>query len=108
MRDRRLHGLCSQEEGWRLCPCMSGWTCIQRGDGRIRGNMKPDLSIEIAGIKLRNPVMLASGTARYGEEISRHCDLNRIGAIIVKGIALKPTPGNPTPRICENPSRMLK
>ncbi|MBI5407672.1 MAG: dihydroorotate dehydrogenase [Nitrospirae bacterium] len=69
--------------------------------------MKPDLSIEIAGIKLRNPVMLASGTARYGEEISHHCDLNQIGAIIVKGIALKPTPGNPPPRICETPSGML-
>ena len=69
--------------------------------------MKPDLSLKIAGIKLRNPVMLASGTARYGEEISRHCDLNQIGAIIVKGIALKPTPGNPSPRICETPSGML-
>lgn len=69
--------------------------------------MKPDLSIKIAGMELRNPVMLASGTARYGEEISTHCDLNRLGAIIVKGIALNPTPGNPPPRICETPSGML-
>ena len=69
--------------------------------------MKPDLSIRIAGIDFQNPVTLASGTARYGEEITEHCDLNRLGAIIVKGIALKPTPGNPSPRICETPSGML-
>ena len=69
--------------------------------------MRPDLSIKIAGIEFKNPVMLASGTARYGEEISSYCDLNRVGAIIVKGIALKPTPGNPPPRICETPSGML-
>jgi len=69
--------------------------------------MKPDLSIELAGMELRNPVMLASGTARYGEEISRYCDLNMLGGIIVKGIALNPTPGNPPPRICETPSGML-
>ena len=69
--------------------------------------MKPDLSIRIAGIDFQNPVTLASGTARYGEEITEHCDLNRLGAIIVKGIALKPTPGNPPPRICETPSGML-
>ncbi|MBI5756406.1 MAG: dihydroorotate dehydrogenase [Nitrospirae bacterium] len=67
----------------------------------------PDLSIEIAGIKLRNPVLLASGTAGYGEDIARYCDLNRVGAIITKGIALKPTPGNPPPRICETPAGML-
>src|SRR3989339_950988 len=69
--------------------------------------MKPDLSIRIAGIDFQNPVTLASGTARYGEEITEHCDLNRLGAIIVKGIAVKPTPGNPPPRICETPSGML-
>ena len=69
--------------------------------------MKPDLSADIAGIKLSNPVMLASGTAGYGEDISRYCDLNRIGAIIVKGIALRLSNGNPPPRICETPSGML-
>src|SRR3972149_1825144 len=69
--------------------------------------MKPDLSIEIGGIKLQNPVMLASGTAGYGEDISKYCNLNRIGAIIVKGIALKSSNGNPPPRICETPSDML-
>jgi len=65
------------------------------------------LSTDIAGIKLRNPVMLASGTAGYGEDIAKYCDLNKIGAIIVKGIALKSSNGNPPPRICETPSGML-
>ncbi len=69
--------------------------------------MKTDISTNIAGISLRNPVMLASGTAGYGEDISKYCDLNRVGAIIVKGIALKPTNGNPPVRICETPSGML-
>ena len=69
--------------------------------------MKPDLTVEIAGIKLQNPVMLASGTAGYGEDIAKYCDLNKIGAIIVKGIALKSSNGNPPPRICETPSGML-
>ncbi|MBI5194583.1 MAG: dihydroorotate dehydrogenase [Nitrospirae bacterium] len=69
--------------------------------------MKTSLNINIAGISLSNPVMLASGTAGYGEDISEHCDLNKVGAIIVKGIALKPTYGNPPVRICETPSGML-
>ena len=69
--------------------------------------MTLDLSTDIAGIKLRNPVMLASGTAGYGEDIAKYCDLNKIGAIIVKGIALKSSNGNPPPRICETPSGML-
>lgn len=69
--------------------------------------MEPDLSINIAGLRLRNPVLLASGTAGYGEEISEYVDLSKIGGIIVKGIAINPTPGNPPPRICETPSGML-
>lgn len=69
--------------------------------------MKTSLNINIAGISFSNPVMLASGTAGYGEDISKYCDLNRVGAIIVKGIALKPTYGNPPVRICETPSGML-
>ena len=73
------------------------------GDFRV----KPDLTVDIGGIKLKNPVMLASGTAGYGEDISKYCDLNRIGAIIVKGIALNSSNGNPPPRICETPSGML-
>lgn len=68
---------------------------------------KPDLSVEISGIKLRNPVMTASGTFGYGKEFSDYLDLEKIGAIITKGLSLKPKAGNPTPRIVETPGGML-
>lgn len=68
---------------------------------------KPDLSVEIAGIKLRNPVMTASGTFGYGAEFAPYMDLEEIGAIITKGLSLKPKAGNPTPRIVETPGGML-
>ncbi|MBA7539100.1 Dihydroorotate dehydrogenase B (NAD(+)), catalytic subunit [subsurface metagenome] len=68
---------------------------------------KPNLEVEIAGIKLKNPVMTASGTFGYGEEFSPFIDLDRLGAIILKGITLKPKKGNPPPRVIETPSGML-
>lgn len=69
--------------------------------------IKPDMTVEIAGIKMRNPVMTASGTFGYGEEFSAYVDLEEIGAIITKGLSLKPRAGNPTPRIVETPGGML-
>ena len=69
--------------------------------------MKPDMSVEIAGLKLRNPVMTASGTFGYGEEFSQYVDLEKIGAFVTKGLSLKPRAGNPTPRIVETPGGML-
>lgn len=68
---------------------------------------KPDMSVEIAGIKMRNPVMTASGTFGYGEEFSAYMDLESIGAMITKGLSLKPKAGNNTPRIVETPGGML-
>ncbi len=68
---------------------------------------KPDLEVEIAGIKLKNPVMTASGTFGYGEEFSTFIDLNKLGAMVLKGIFLEPRMGNPPPRIIETPSGML-
>src|SRR5512138_1817718 len=68
---------------------------------------KPDLSVEIAGIKLRNPVMTASGTFGYGEEFADYLDLEKIGAIVTKGLSLRPKAGNPMPRILETPGGML-
>ncbi|ABB32070.1 dihydroorotate dehydrogenase family protein [Geobacter metallireducens RCH3] len=68
---------------------------------------RPDLSVEIAGIKLRNPVMTASGTFGYGEEFAAYVNLEKIGAIITKGLSLKPKAGNPTPRIQETTGGML-
>jgi dihydroorotate dehydrogenase (NAD+) catalytic subunit len=68
---------------------------------------KPNLEVEIAGIKLKNPVMTASGTFGYGQEYAPFVDLNRLGAMVLKGITLKPKMGNPSPRIIETPSGML-
>ena len=68
---------------------------------------KPDLRVNIGGLSLRNPVMTASGTFGYGEEYTPFVDLNRLGAIIVKGLSLQPSKGNKPPRIAETPSGML-
>lgn len=69
--------------------------------------MKPDMSVEIGSLKLRNPVITASGTFGYGEEFKDYLNLEEIGAIITKGLSLKPRAGNPTPRIVETPAGML-
>lgn len=66
-----------------------------------------DLSVSIGKLNLKNPVMTASGTFGYGEEYSEFVDLNKLGAIVVKGISLKPMCGNPPPRIWETPCGML-
>jgi dihydroorotate dehydrogenase (NAD+) catalytic subunit len=68
---------------------------------------RPNMAVEIAGIKLRNPVMPASGTFGYGEEYAPFLDLEKLGAIVTKGLSLKPKAGNPTPRIAETTSGML-
>lgn len=66
-----------------------------------------NLSVTIASLKLKNPVMTASGTFGYGEEYSEYIDLNRLGAIVVKGLSITPRDGNPTPRVVETPAGML-
>jgi len=66
-----------------------------------------NLSIELAGIRLRNPVIAASGTFGYGEEFERFADLRRIGAVCVKGTSARPIDGNPAPRLFPTPSGML-
>ena len=68
---------------------------------------KPDLKVNIGGLSLRNPVITASGTFGYGEEFTPFVDLNRLGAIIVKGLSLEPAKGNKPPRIAETPCGML-
>ncbi|MBU2622977.1 MAG: dihydroorotate dehydrogenase [Proteobacteria bacterium] len=68
---------------------------------------KPDLRVNIGGLSLKNPVMTASGTFGYGEEFKPFIDLNRLGAIIVKGLSLEPSKGNKPPRIAETPCGML-
>ncbi len=75
--------------------------------GIRRKEISPNLAINIAGIKLKNPVIASSGLFGYGDDYGSLIDLNQFGAIIVKGISLKPREGNPFPRICETPSGML-
>jgi dihydroorotate dehydrogenase (NAD+) catalytic subunit len=66
-----------------------------------------NLSIDLAGIRLNNPVLAASGTFGYGEEFERFADLRRIGGICVKGTSARPMDGNPPPRLFPTPSGML-
>jgi len=66
-----------------------------------------DLNVDIGKLRLKNPVMTASGTFGYGEEYKEFVDLNNLGAVVVKGISLNPMEGNPSPRICETPCGML-
>lgn len=66
-----------------------------------------DLSVEIGKLKLKNPIMTASGTFGYGEEFADFIDLNRLGGIIVKGTTFHHREGNPYPRMAETPSGML-
>lgn len=68
---------------------------------------KVDLSVKIGSLKLRNPILLASGTVGYGNEVSEFIDLNNIGGIVTKSISLKPRKGNPPQRIVETPAGML-
>ncbi len=68
---------------------------------------RPDMSVTLAGIPMRNPVMTASGTFGYGAEFADYLDLESIGAMITKGLSLKPKAGNDTPRIVETPGGML-
>ena len=70
-------------------------------------NQKPDMSVDFAGIKLKNPVMTASGTFGSGMEYGEYVDLSRLGAIVTKGVSSTPWSGNPTPRVAEVPSGML-
>lgn len=70
---------------------------------------KPDLSVNIAGIKMKNPIMTASGTFGYGLEYTEifKYNLNKLGAIVLKSITFEPRSGNPTPRIAETSAGML-
>lgn len=68
---------------------------------------QPDMRVSIGPLHLQNPVMTASGTFGYGEEYGSLVNLHRLGAIIVKGISLRPRQGNPPPRIAETAAGML-
>lgn len=65
------------------------------------------MAVSLGKLKLKNPIMTASGTFGYGEEYADYIDLNKLGAIVVKGLSLKPRLGNPPPRIMETAGGML-
>jgi dihydroorotate dehydrogenase (NAD+) catalytic subunit len=66
-----------------------------------------DLSVQIGALRLRNPILAASGTFGYGVEFAHLVDLNRLGGLVVKGLSREPIEGAPPPRLCETPSGML-
>jgi dihydroorotate dehydrogenase (NAD+) catalytic subunit len=69
--------------------------------------MTPDLGVDLFGLRLRNPVVTASGTAGYGRELARFFDLSILGAFTAKSVSLQKRPGNPVPRIAESASGLL-
>ncbi len=66
-----------------------------------------DLSVKIGALRLRNPILAASGTFGYGLEFAHLVDLNRLGGFVTKGLSREPIEGAPAPRLCETPSGML-
>ena len=66
-----------------------------------------DLSVSVGALRLRNPILAASGTFGYGIEFAHLVDLNKIGGFVTKGLSLAPIQGSPAPRLCETPSGML-
>ncbi|MGE5557950.1 MAG: dihydroorotate dehydrogenase [Bacillota bacterium] len=69
--------------------------------------MNPDLSVNLGGLKLKNPVIAASGTFGFGREYDAYYNIACLGAITIKGITLEPREGNPPPRVIETPAGML-
>jgi dihydroorotate dehydrogenase (NAD+) catalytic subunit len=67
----------------------------------------PDLSVQLGAVRLRNPILAASGTFGYGLEFAHLVDLNRLGGFVTKGLSREPIEGAPAPRLCETPSGML-
>ncbi len=78
-----------------------------RSDEDTTASSPVDLSVDLGGLRLRNPVMTASGTFASGKEYSDFVDLSHLGAIVTKGVSLEPWEGNPSPRIAETPAGML-
>ncbi len=70
-------------------------------------SLKTDLRVSIGSLKLKNPIMTASGTFGYAKEFEPYVNLHRLGAVVVKGISLEPRAGNPPPRIVETSCGML-
>ncbi|UCF79408.1 MAG: dihydroorotate dehydrogenase [Candidatus Eiseniibacteriota bacterium] len=72
-----------------------------------RSGRQPDVTVHLGSLRLRNPLMLASGVAGYGHELGDVIDLGRVGAVVTKTLTLKPRQGNAPPRLAEVPSGLL-
>ncbi len=66
-----------------------------------------DLRVSIGTLRLKNPIIAASGTFGYGIEFANLVDLNRLGGVVVKGLSIAPMEGAPSPRMCETPSGIV-
>jgi dihydroorotate dehydrogenase (NAD+) catalytic subunit len=80
---------------------------ISSGNDMQESTGKLKMEVSIGPLRLKNPIMTASGTFGYGEEYAGFIDLNRLGALIIKGLSLHPRKGNPPPRIMETTGGML-
>jgi len=76
-------------------------------NGRVKKGPLPDLAVDLGFLRLRNPVLAASGTFGYGPEFKPFVDLDKLGGIVVKGLYFNPRPGNPPPRLAESPSGLI-
>ncbi len=72
-----------------------------------RDQRQPSMSVDLGGVRLRNPVLAASGCFHYGREFEPYVELDTLGAVIVKSLSVRPWPGHPPPRGAETPSGML-
>src|SRR3990167_7459963 len=72
-----------------------------------KGGVVDNLSVSVGKLRLKNPVLVASGTFGYAQEFEKLIDLRKLGGIVTKTLTLKPRLGNPPPRIVETPSGML-
>jgi dihydroorotate dehydrogenase (NAD+) catalytic subunit len=77
------------------------------GTPRHPGSEGVNLAVEVAGLRLKNPLIAASGTFGYGVEYEELLDLSRLGGLVSKGLYMEPREGNPTPRIAETPAGLL-
>ncbi len=66
-----------------------------------------DMTATVGSVRLKSPVMTASGTSGYGSELGAYMDLDRLGAVVVKSMAVFEWPGNPAPRVCAGPASMI-
>ncbi|HEY7567703.1 MAG TPA: hypothetical protein VH762_09050, partial [Gemmatimonadaceae bacterium] len=76
-------------------------------DGRAPALANTTLAVSVAGLALQNPIVLASGTAGYGDELAGVMRLDSLGALVTKAVSLEPRAGAPAPRVADFPGGMI-